>query len=1026
MLTPLIDKRTYDDLWMDEKHLASIYTPEWNPEAKDCPGAALLKIFIHMQQEVIGRLNRVPEKNFAAFLEMLAIRLLPALPARVPATFSPAKGTQESIFVPKGTRVAAAETEKHGALLFETEAGFSAINTSILAIYSVVPEKDAIYCHFDAFQKGGQSIVEEELWIFSDNKKNLQKHVMYIGHDTLFKLEKPANITLELVLKQAESQSLDDIKNWIWDGVQVDGIVKGSSENAYSIALSTIDAIEKRSISNIESFWLSCQLTSAEDARVPQVELIKIKSISNIQSIQPDLGFYNFNPLDMGKEFFPFGPQPRLFDTFYMSSREAFSKMGAMVTVNFESAKRDVIGNGVMISWEFWNGRLWKQLTTLEEKGNPFDDDTFTGNLKFVCKEAIQETEINGEKNYWIRGRLISGNYGKDEFKQKVNLIDGKIKGGTIVHGNVKEANLIDGVTAGGHISNATIEGGVITDGTVTGAKIIEGRREDGNWVIEPNFSPPCVSAKITYEFSSSADAKEKLHCITWNNLEHVNQREAIDSGKGFKPFIPLAETNPAIYIGLTHPLGKGNMSIFFKVAETKKDFSYYPKLNWCYDPETKLDVADNTDYLSKTGTLEILGSPKHSNLLKFGKDCYWLMAECVQGSLEGLKMPVIKEIYINTVWAEQVDTVTEEILGSGNGEMNGVFSFIKRPVVSSDLWVREGLALTKADKADFLSKGLKIDEVKDQEGKVVDNWVMWKAVDDLIVSGPLDRHYLLDGAAGEAIFGDGRNGMIPPIANDNIKATYRSGGGVKGNVNQGEITGLMSPIPGIDRVSNNIAAEGGSDTESLEGVLDRGPERIRHRDRAVTEEDFERLARAASSFVARSKCVVKGGRLRIMIIPNGDEDRPVPSQGLRRIVDIYLKERCLNTLSSSDFEVCGEDSYIKKNEDDDASKIYREISVTADIIPKSIEMAVPLEKTIVQSLRDFFHPLRGGPDGTGWSFGRGVHLSDVYARIEGMSDVDHVENLLLNGAANDVSIKDYQTVCSGKHSLTMQLEGGE
>jgi predicted phage baseplate assembly protein len=130
----------------------------------------------------------------------------------------------------------------------------------------------------------------------------------------------------------------------------------------------------------------------------------------------------------------------------------------------------------------------------------------------------------------------------------------------------------------------------------------------------------------------------------------------------------------------------------------------------------------------------------------------------------------------------------------------------------------------------------------------------------------------------GEVLFGDGITGMIPPIGRDNIKTNYKSGGGVNGNVAKAEIKILKTSVASIDHVINPEPAEGGADTELVEAVFERGPHLIKHRDRAVTEEDFERLAKAASSYIARTRCFTEGNKLKILLIPKGEEDKPTPS----------------------------------------------------------------------------------------------------------------------------------------------------
>jgi predicted phage baseplate assembly protein len=140
--------------------------------------------------------------------------------------------------------------------------------------------------------------------------------------------------------------------------------------------------------------------------------------------------------------------------------------------------------------------------------------------------------------------------------------------------------------------------------------------------------------------------------------------------------------------------------------------------------------------------------------------------------------------------------------------------------------------------------------------------------VEDFFDSKPDSRYYVVERATGEVVFGDGVCGMIPSIGRDNIKATYQVGGGRSGNVGASEIVALKTSIPFVGGVTNPEAAEGGSDTEHRDAVFERGSHLIKHRNRAVTEEDFERLARAASGYIARTKCYIKDGTLKIIVIP--------------------------------------------------------------------------------------------------------------------------------------------------------------
>ena len=422
----------------------------------------------------------------------------------------------------------------------------------------------------------------------------------------------------------------------------------------------------------------------------------------------------------------------------------------------------------------------------------------------------------------------------------------------------------------------------------------------------------------------------------------------------------------------------------------------------------THLEVSDNTEYLTKSGTLEFIGPSEQIKTRKFGKECYWLMGTVIKDLAEVFEQPLIRGIYLNTVWAEQVETIRDEILGSSDGEKRKSYKFIKSPVISPEIWVRE--KISKDEKEALSKEEIQIQEIKEESGKVMETWIRWKAVEDFFDSGPRSRHCVVDRALGEVLFGDGINGMIPTVGRDNIKTNYKSGGGVKGNVAKDEINILRTPVTSVDRVINHEPAEGGADTELLEAVFERGPHLIKHRDRAVTEEDFERLARAVSSSIARTRCFTKGDKLKIIIIPKGEEDKPMPSAGLMKMVEKHLRERSLNLILPKSIEV--------------REPSYKEVKVTVDVVPESIDQAIPLEKEILKRLKEFFHPLTGGHEKRGWEFGRDVHISDVYALLEGIKGVEHVEKLKLNGKSEDVKVKEFRPVCSGEHRIRMKLGG--
>jgi predicted phage baseplate assembly protein len=96
--------------------------------------------------------------------------------------------------------------------------------------------------------------------------------------------------------------------------------------------------------------------------------------------------------------------------------------------------------------------------------------------------------------------------------------------------------------------------------------------------------------------------------------------------------------------------------------------------------------------------------------------------------------------------------------------------------------------------------------------------------------------------------FGDGKHGRAP-TAGATFLADYRIGNGTAGNVGAEAISQIVfcGNDPGtVTKVRNPMAAEGGTDPQSLPEVRLLAPEAFRHRlQRAVTANDYATLAKA-------------------------------------------------------------------------------------------------------------------------------------------------------------------------------------
>lgn len=389
---------------------------------------------------------------------------------------------------------------------------------------------------------------------------------------------------------------------------------------------------------------------------------------------------------------------------------------------------------------------------------------------------------------------------------------------------------------------------------------------------------------------------------------------------------------------------------------------------------------------------------------------------------------PKVLGFYFNSVWAVQASTTYDEIIDSSNRKPDQEFSFIHKPVLEEEIWVDEYGSIPEEEIKSLRKDLLQLET--DSEGKLKKAWVRWNRVDDFLQSGGIDRDYTLDRTAGKIRFGNGEEGRIPPAGFENVKATYRSGGGKAGNLKALEISKLMRSIAFVDKVYNPVSSGGGDDPEQKDSLLKRAPVTLKHRNRAVAAEDYEWLVKEAFGEVARVKILpnfmpnfnsedsFRTGRVTVVIVPEGTGMKPLPSNELKRNVKRYLKAKCPPVVSLWVIP-----------------PLYVRVDVQAEIRTQYIDAIPVIEKTAREKITDFLHPLIGYDEGYGWNFGDAPCLSDIYSILEGIEAVDYVANVeikyfedskvLTVPETSVIKLPEYALPYSGEHKITVKWMNG-
>ncbi|MGH2632687.1 MAG: putative baseplate assembly protein [Tepidiformaceae bacterium] len=158
---PQLDYRHFQDIVNEAKQLIPRYAPEWTDHNVSDPGVTLIELFAWMTDLMLYRLNRVPDKNYLRFLDMLGIQRKEPIPARTALTFSLSAPLAGPLTVRRGTEVSTLPTGSAPPITFTTDEDLViwpptltyALSSSDGATFvNFLPKLDADDEYFEVFQ----------------------------------------------------------------------------------------------------------------------------------------------------------------------------------------------------------------------------------------------------------------------------------------------------------------------------------------------------------------------------------------------------------------------------------------------------------------------------------------------------------------------------------------------------------------------------------------------------------------------------------------------------------------------------------------------------------------------------------------------------------------------------------------------------------------------------------------------------------------------------------------------------------
>jgi len=389
----------------------------------------------------------------------------------------------------------------------------------------------------------------------------------------------------------------------------------------------------------------------------------------------------------------------------------------------------------------------------------------------------------------------------------------------------------------------------------------------------------------------------------------------------------------------------------------------------------------DSTGGLNRPGEVILYVPAGHTASVIGGTRAGWLrcrVTEAEPGQPFYSESPTVREAAVFTVGGtmtvEHAETETDVPLGTSEGVAGQTFRLGRPPVL--------------------LDREPPVVEVSSAEG-----WQRWDVVEHFGRSGPADRHVQVDATNGEFTFPpalrepDGtlrQCGAVPPKGAQIRVSRYRTGGGPAGNVARGAISVLRSSVPYVARVVNREAASGGVAGETIANAKLRAPDALRMQERAVTAEDYEIIAGQAAPSVRRVRCLPAAegaGAVRVLVVPDAVADE---GDDRLRFEQLIPSDQVLGAITASldERRLIGTRLVVEP-------PTYQGVTVVARLAAAPADTDRVREAALAALFRHL-SPLVGGPDGTGWPFGRPVQYGDVFGVLQRATGNALVEEILL------------------------------
>ncbi|MDR0936802.1 MAG: hypothetical protein LBM98_08990 [Oscillospiraceae bacterium] len=647
---------------------AGAYVPEWRFRAGEAePGAALAALFAELFGQTLERYERLPEKYYIEFLNLLGVgRRSPKCSSGYVRFFTNGADINP-VNVPATTEVFASGGD--GNIVFSTEYAIDATSATLSEIF---------YADRDTIERLD---LQEPKAFFETSGNNLQSRYFSLSNNSVLKLS--GNCAIKIKLRQRGvfpaslvAETLSDPMNALWQYYSGGEFVRFNSVTQsgglITLTNSTARTLEADANGRVSVYCEFHRGANIEGSIVLSDAAVTLEPLSPFEA---DALAYDSVPIQSSSGGYCFGRRPTEYDTFYIRSDAAFSKAGADVVCVLDIAsvivdykepeaplefKKRVIEkkrveklppDDVFIDdviWEFYNGTGWAHLDVRGDI-NPFKADiTRRYELRFTVPADITAVQVNASEGYYIRARVT---------------------------------------------------------------------RVENFLSVRPRLLLPFVTSVLCDFRYIKFQAAEYISAT--NNLETTELENAY--GKGgldFKIYAPAVTDKPAMYLGFNGALAGQPLSLYFELVGGGADADGLLTVETSNALRTEtIRLIDETRGLRKSGLVLLYFNRPTIETRLFGLNRHWLKLSLNGNDGNSEKPRVVAGLYTNTVRAVQTRAAGEQIFSTGLQNVTREFELFEKPVQSCKVEI-SGNAVREWTRVEALTQAGADEEVYELDGE--------------------------------------------------------------------------------------------------------------------------------------------------------------------------------------------------------------------------------------------------------------------------------------------------------------------